>query len=120
MLSGELPRPAFAQKLRVTAPAAWFRIAAGALRFAEVYASRDDRTACLANLCQAVLATAQGRLAAAGEWVLNEKRIVERAGLGSVQRRLGQPDQCLPALVSDVEALLGLHDSVWTAEVPGQ
>jgi predicted enzyme related to lactoylglutathione lyase len=28
---------------------------------------------------------AQGRLAAAGEWVLNEKRLVERAGLGEVR-----------------------------------
>jgi hypothetical protein len=53
-----------------TAPAAWFRLAAGALSFADVYAGRQDRVACLANLCQAVLATAQGRLAAAGEWVL--------------------------------------------------
>jgi hypothetical protein len=114
VLAGELPRPAFPQLLRDTAPAAWFRIAAGALHFAEVYAGRDDRTACLANLCQAVLAAAQGRLAASGEWALNEKRIVERAGLESVQRRLGQPDQILPALVSDVGTLLGLGDAIWT------
>jgi hypothetical protein len=113
VLAGQLPRPAFPQMLRDTAPAAWFRIAGGALHFAEVYASRDDRTACLANLCQAVLATAQGRLAAAGEWALNEKRIVERAGLEGVQHRLGQPDQFLPELVSDVAALLSLSDAVW-------
>jgi hypothetical protein len=116
VLSGELPRPAFPQMLRDTAPAAWFRLAAGARHFAEVYAGREDRTACLANLCQAVLATAQARLAAAGEWVLNEKRIVERAGLGGVQDRLGQPDQFLPALVSDVAALLSVSDAIWTAE----
>jgi hypothetical protein len=114
VLAGELPRPAFPRLLRDTAPAAWFRVAAGALHFAEVYAVRDDRTACLANLCQAVLAAAQGRLAAVGEWALNEKRIVERAGLESVQQRLGQPDQILPALVSDVGALLSLSDAIWT------
>lgn len=116
VLSGELPRPAFPQMLRETAPAAWFRIAAGALHFAEVYAGREDRTACLANLCQAVLAAAQGRLAAAGEWVLNEKRIVDRAGLDSVQQRLGQPDHRLSALVSDVRALLSLRDAMWIPE----
>jgi hypothetical protein len=44
-----------------------FRLAAGALSFAHVHAGRQNRVACLANLCQAVLATAQGRLAAAGE-----------------------------------------------------
>jgi hypothetical protein len=120
VLSGELPRPAFPEILRVTAPAAWFRIAAGALHFADVYAGRGDRTACLTNLCQAVLATAEGRLAAAGEWALNEKRIVERAGLDSVQHRLGQPDQCLPTLVSDVGTLLSLREAVWAAEAPGQ
>ena len=72
VLAGELPRPGFPPRLRQTAPRAWFRLAAGALHFAEVHAGRQDRVACLANLCQAVLATAQGRLAAAGEWVLNE------------------------------------------------
>jgi hypothetical protein len=61
-----------------------------------------------------VLATAQGRLAAAGEWVLNEKRLVERAGLDGIQDRLAQPEQGLDALVSDVRARLGLADAVWT------
>jgi hypothetical protein len=80
VLAGELPRPAFPDRLRETAPAAWFRLAAGALHFAAVHAGQGDRAACLANLGQAVLAAAQGRLAAAGIWVLNEKRLVEQAG----------------------------------------
>ena len=80
------------------------------------YAGRQDRVACLANLCQAVLAAAQGRLVAAGEWVLNEKRLVERAGLGGVQDRLGQPDRDLGTLVSDVQTCLGLRDAVWIDE----
>ena len=113
VLTGVLPRPEFPPKLRQTAPAAWSRLAAGALHFAEVYADRGDRAACLANLCQAVLAAAQGRLAAAGAWILNEKRLVGRAGLGSVQERLGQPDRDLPRLVNDVRALLAVRDAVW-------
>jgi hypothetical protein len=116
VLAGDLPRPGFPQKLRQTAPTAWFRLAAGALHFAEVHAGRQDRVACLANLCQAVLAAAQGRMAAAGEWVLNEKRLVERAGLGGVQDRLGQPERDLGTLVSDVRASLALRDAVWTDE----
>jgi hypothetical protein len=116
VLAGDLPRPGFPQKLRQTAPTAWFRLAAGALHFAEVHAGRQDRVACLANLCQAVLAAAQGRMAAAGEWVLNEKRLAERAGLGGVQDRLGQPEQGLGTLVSDVRASLALRDAVWTDE----
>jgi hypothetical protein len=113
VLAGTLPRPAFPPKLRQIAPAAWFRLAAGALHFADVHAGRQDRVACLANLCQAVLAAAQGRMAAAGEWVLNEKRLAERAGLGGVQDRLGQPERGLDTLVSDVRACLQLSDAVW-------
>ncbi len=116
VLAGELPRPRFPPKLRQTAPTAWSRLAAGALHFADVYAGRRDRVACLANLCQAVLAAAQGRMAAAGEWVLNEKRLVDRAGLGGVQGRLARPERDLGTLVSDVRASLGLRDAVWIDE----
>jgi len=116
VLAGDLPRPGFPQKLRETAPAAWCRLAAGALHIAGVHAERQDSVACLANLCQAVLAAAQGRLAAAGEWVLNEKRLVERAGLASVQDRIRRPDRDLGTLVSDVRADLGLRDNVWVDE----
>lgn len=38
VLAGDLPRPGFPPKLRQTAPAAWLRLAAGALHFAEVHA----------------------------------------------------------------------------------
>jgi len=116
VLAGDLPRPRFPQKLKRTAPAAWFRLAAGALHVADVHAGRKDTVACLANLCQAVLAAAQGRLATAGEWVLNEKRLVERAGLGGVQDRLGQPRQDLSTVVRDVRARLGLRDNIWTED----
>jgi len=87
VLAGELPRPSFPDPLRETAPPLWYQLAAGAVHFADVHARRGDRVACLANLTQAVLATAQGRLAAAGRWALNEKGIVERAGLARVQWR---------------------------------
>lgn len=114
VLAGHLPRPEFSPRLRETAPAAWYRLAAGALSFAEVYARRQDRVACLANLCQAVLATAQGRLAAAAQWVLNEKRLVERAGLDAIQDCLARPGQALDTLVRDVRARLDPSDAVWT------
>src|SRR4051794_15084920 len=97
---------------RETAPAAWSRLAAGALSYAEVYAGRQDRVACLANLCQAVLATAQGQLAAGGEWVLNEKRLTDRAGLPAIQDQLTHPGPALAALVSDVRTRLEPRDDV--------
>ena len=100
VLAGDLPRPAFPPNLRETAPDAWFRLAAGAMSFADVYAGRQDRVACLANLCQAVLAAAQGRLAAAGEWVLNEKAArqtgrTERHPGSARATRAGSESACL-------------------------
>ena len=115
VLAGDLPRPAFPDRLRETAPAAWSRLAAGALQFAAVHAGRGDRVACLANLTQATLATAQARMAAAGEWVLNEKRLVARAGLEGLQYRIADLGQDLPTLVSAVCEALGLRDDVWGA-----
>ena len=51
------PVLAFPQKLRETAPAAWSRLAAGcAVRSPVSTPRRQDSVACLANLCQAVLA----------------------------------------------------------------
>ena len=77
VLAGEPPRPEFPLRLRETAPAAWFR------------------------------------LAAAGVWVLNEKRLTERAGLDAIQDRLAQTGPDLGSLVSDVRARLEPRDDVW-------
>ena len=85
VLHGELPRPSFPAPLQRAAPKRWYRLAAGALAVGRVHAGRGDRIAAVANFTQAVLATAQGRLAAAGSWALNEKRLVERAELGAAQ-----------------------------------
>jgi hypothetical protein len=46
-------------------------------------------------------------------WVLNEKRLTERAGLDAIQDRLAQPGPDLGSLVSDVRARLELSDDVW-------
>lgn len=97
VLVGELARPSFPDPLRDSAPLLWNRLAAGALHHAEVHWRRGDRVAAQANLGQAILAAAQGRLAAAGVWALNEKGIVARAGLGELQSIVadGQPDQTI-------------------------
>ncbi len=106
VLSGELPRPSFPEPLRASAPRLWFQLAAGALAVGRVHARRHDRVAALANLTQAVLATAQGRLAAAGEWALNEKRIVARAGLQDAAAALAGPD--LTQVADQLGDLLGV------------
>jgi hypothetical protein len=108
VLSGELPRPAFPERLRETAPPTWYNLAAGALRTGGVHAGRGDPVAALANLTQAVLATAHGRLAAAGHWVLNEKRLVAKADLDPAANLLTDPRQDLTALAPALADILAL------------
>ena len=106
VLFGELPRPSFPSRLRATAPALWFRLAAGALAVGRTHADRGDAIAAAANFTQAVLATAQGRLAAQGQWALNEKRIIGRAGLAEAQAILADSD--LDGAAETLSSLLGL------------
>jgi hypothetical protein len=107
VLFGELPRPSYPARLRETAPALWFRLAAGALAVGRTHADRGDAIAAVANFTQAVLATAQGRLAAQGQWALNEKRIIERAGLAEAQALLADTD--IDGAAETLSSLLGLR-----------
>jgi len=107
VLHGDLPRPGFSDALRRSAPPAWNRLAAGALHFADVHSERGDTVAATANLGQAVLAAAQARLAATGQWALNEKGIVERAGLADAQEAIEQPD--LRTATTRIRQLLDLE-----------
>jgi hypothetical protein len=109
VLRGDLPRPVFPDALRSSAPPSWINIAAGALHVAGGAAGRDDRVACLANVTLAVLAAAQARLARRGVWALNEKRLVERAGLGRAAEVLRDATD-LGRIVEETRPILALDD----------
>jgi hypothetical protein len=110
VLVGELPRPGFPPLLRQRA--ARFRAEAARLTLdytEQVYAARGDALGCAGGLARAVVEAAHGRLAAAGTWALNEKRIVERAGLDGLAprfARLGGTPAALRRAVQEVRAAL--------------
>jgi hypothetical protein len=58
--------------------------------FAGQYARAGDAVRCVGMLVHAVLGTAHARLVQRREWVLNEKRLVERAELQGVQALLAR------------------------------
>jgi hypothetical protein len=91
-LEGDLPKPLFPDALRESAPARWNRLAGGAMHFARLHLERGDLVASSANVGQAVLAAAQARLASSGEWALNEKGIVDRAGLAEANVAIDELD----------------------------
>jgi predicted nucleotidyltransferase len=90
-LSGELPRPAYPEPLAAAAATRWRGRAGVSLMFAELHAAAADAACCAGMLADAVLSTAHARLAERREWTLNEKRLVERAGLSELQPLLGAP-----------------------------
>jgi hypothetical protein len=105
VLSGELPRPDYPDALAAAAPRRWRDQAALALMFAGMYAETGDAVLSAGMLTQAVLSAAHALLAERREWVVNEKRLVERAGLEDAQRLLADLSD-LPGVVDQVSALI--------------
>ncbi|MFC7327644.1 nucleotidyltransferase domain-containing protein [Marinactinospora rubrisoli] len=90
-ISGTVPRPEFSEALAAAASGHWTGRASTSLMFAGGYAEAGDPVACAGMLVDAVLSAAHARLAARREWVLNEKRLVERAGLHDTRPLLAHP-----------------------------
>jgi predicted nucleotidyltransferase len=105
LLSGDLPQPEFPTPLAEAATVRWRGRASVSLMFAEIHAAAGDATCVAGMLADAVLSTAHSRLAERREWVLNEKRLVERAGLAAVQPLLAESS----ADVAEVAGVLGVR-----------
>ncbi|MEV6023228.1 nucleotidyltransferase domain-containing protein [Streptomyces sp. NPDC052036] len=86
VLRGTLPRPAsYPQKLRASAADRWHDTAGATLAYAKAnHAPKGRLTEVAGALALAAAHTAHAVLAARGEWVTNEKRLLERAGLRDV------------------------------------
>lgn len=110
VLRGEAPRPAaYPEKLRVSAADRWRGTAHATLAYAKANHAPEGRLTELAGaLATAAVQTGHALLAGRGEWVTNEKRLLERAGLREVDTVLGslRPDPgVLLRAVADAEAL---------------
>jgi hypothetical protein len=88
-LRGTPPAPlAFPAALAEQAPARWRYCRDFTLEYARALARRRDTVAATGQLARAILEEAHARLCERREWVCNEKRLVERAGLGSLHALL--------------------------------
>lgn len=88
VLRGNLPRPAaYPPKLRASAAARWRDTAHATLAYAKAHHAPAGRlTETAGALATAAVQRGHSVLAARGEWVTNEKRLLERAGLRDVDR----------------------------------
>jgi len=109
-LVGTLPRPSYPEALVLSAPPRWRGLSTMAMRTARAHAARGDVVGTVSNLGVAVVAEANARLAERREWALNEKGLVDLAGLGEAHAILALPGSSpseLGAVVAVVTALLG-------------
>ncbi|WP_031106000.1 nucleotidyltransferase domain-containing protein [Streptomyces sp. NRRL S-146] len=111
VLRGELPCPdAYPRALRESAPAHWHGMAAATLAYARAgHAPKNAVTQVAGAIALAATQTAHAVLAARGEWVTNEKGLVDRAGLAEVDAVVGDltgGPAALARAVTDVETLL--------------
>lgn len=110
VLRGELPRPAYPEPLRAAAPPVWRGRAALTLQYAKgTYVPRGQATEVAGALATAAMETAHAVLAARGEWVTNEKRLLHRAGLRGIDTIVAglRPEaERLRRAVAEAEALL--------------
>jgi hypothetical protein len=111
-LAGEVPRPEFPVALAASAPRRWRARATVSLMFARAHATAGEGVGCVGMLAHATLCAAHATLAERREWVLNETRLVERAGLAGVRAALGRAGGSadeLGATVAGVSRALGIE-----------
>jgi predicted nucleotidyltransferase len=89
VLWGQVERPEYPRALREHAPEFWLGRARRELGYASYWVQTENTVSCAGALAKIVLQAAHARLAHRGIWALNEKRMVEWAGLSSLNARFG-------------------------------
>ena len=109
VIRGELPpAPAeFPPRLRAAAPPRWRFHRDFSLDHARSRARRGDVTGAVGLCARAAIEEAHARLCERGQWVLNEKRILERAGIGDIHSAFARAPSTADDLVAWVTAVAG-------------
>lgn len=108
VVAGTLPRIGeFPEALALTGAARWREHAAFSLTHARMRAERGDVVGTVAQAAKAVVETAHAVVCQRREWVLNEKNLVDRAGLRELHAQFTRVPPSSPGLVEWVDALRG-------------
>jgi Polymerase beta, Nucleotidyltransferase len=107
VMSGDLPRPIYPDALRAAAPPRWWQDAQATLAYGRsAYGPRGKLTETAGTIATAACQAAHAVLAATGQWVTNEKTLLDRADLRGV-------DEILAGLTPDADRLVrALDDAV--------
>jgi predicted nucleotidyltransferase len=120
VLFGELPAPGgYPQRLREAAHRRWLSDARNTLNYARAaHAPRGHLADTAGAIALAVVQAAHAVLAARGEWVTNEKTLIDRAGLRRGDAILAGLTADPDALADAVDAARGLVDEAAGAAAP--
>lgn len=106
VLRGDLPTASFPDALRESASAEWAGRARMNLDYAEHgHAARGRLAQCAALMVVAASECAHSVLASRGEWVTNEKTLLDRAGLSVVETVIAGLTPDVESLVTGVQEL---------------
>ena len=81
LLRGEVPATEFPPKLVASAPPRWRFCRSFSLDYARMHAKRGNLAWAVAPAAKAVMEEAHAIVCGRGQWVCNEKRLIETAGL---------------------------------------
>lgn len=112
VLHGELPASPFPPKLSAAAPPVWRFCRSFSLDYARAHAKRGNIAGVAGQVAAAVMEEAHAILCERSEWVCNEKRLLEAAGLDSLNALFAEiPVEREPLLqwVDLVAARLGVQ-----------
>jgi hypothetical protein len=109
VLRGDLPSPAYPDALRAAAPPRWWGDAQATLAYGrDAYAARGRLAETAGTIATAACQAAHAVLAATGQWVSNEKALLDRAGLRGVDEILAGLTAAPGQLTTAVDATLTL------------
>ena len=123
VLRGELPagRP-FPPKLASAAPPRWRFCRSFSLHYARLHAGRANVIGALVQAAKAVMEEAHAVLCERGEWMCNEKRLIDAAELSRVHALFRQPADRPDELLRFVDQIgreLGVSGEWWPQGPPG-
>jgi hypothetical protein len=110
LLQGTIPTARFPSALAAAAPPRWRFCRSFSVEYARMHAARGNHLGAVAQAAKAVMEEAHAVMCEQNRWVCNEKRLIEAAGLGSVQSLFAHvPPEAADLIrwVDDVASRLG-------------
>jgi hypothetical protein len=102
-LRGEVSAVPYPPQLVATAPPRWRFSRSFSLDYARMHARRANRVGAIGQAAKAVMEEGHARLCERGQWVCNEKRLIDAAGLVAMQSLFEHPPQEPSLLVEWVD-----------------